>query len=62
MAIRLVLQVSPAVSVAQIVGLTGKTVGTFVRAWNRGGLEKLMPRKAPGKVSKIPPDSRRSVP
>ena len=54
MAVRLVWEGYPAASAADILGVSARTVSTYVRAWNAGGPEALVPRHSPGQPTKIP--------
>ncbi len=54
MAVRLVWEGYPAASAADIVGVSARTVSTYVRAWNAGGPGALVPRHSPGQPTKIP--------
>lgn len=54
MAVRLVWEGYPAASAADILGVSARTVSTYVRAWNVGGPEALVPRHSPGQPTKIP--------
>ncbi len=56
MAVRLVWEGYPATAVADILGITGETVSSYVASWNQGGPGALIPGKSPGKPPKIPPE------
>ena len=56
MVVRLVWEGYPATAVADIIGITGETVSSYVASWNQGGPGALIPGKSPGKPSKIPPE------
>ena len=53
-AVRLVWEGYPAASAADILGVSARPVSTYVRAWNAGGPEALVPRHSPGQPTKIP--------
>ncbi len=53
MAVRLVWEGYPAASAADIIGVSARTVSLYVRAWNAGGPNALVPRHSPGQPTAI---------
>ena len=56
MAVRLVWEGYPAASAADIIGMAGETVSTYVAAWNAGGPDALVPHHSPWQPTKISPE------